>query len=88
MDLNVNKIIEDVKLHLTKDKQENLKYLNKMCQKYSTNPDAQAILFEFGHLIYQNTSQEFKNKFTQAALEKGPEAAQKLFDSLIEELNK
>lgn len=55
---NYQAIIDEIKSKLTDNKEDNLKYLKEMAEKYKKHEYATEILKEIGRLIFQNTSEE------------------------------
>ena len=59
------KIILDVRNNLTDDKEENIKYIKKMFEKYKNHEMANEIIKELGRMIFENTSKEKQNELNE-----------------------
>ena len=59
---NYEEIITEIKANLSDDKESNLKYLKKMCEKYKKHEMSNEILKEIGRMIFENTSDEKKEE--------------------------
>lgn len=86
--MNINEIIEEIKLNLTGDPQKDGPFLKEQSEKYKDTDISEELDREFAKIIYEITKKEYEgqlNAFLEAENQKVPEKlamAQKRYDNL------